>query len=73
VAAVVVSKASDLTERNLIGFCRERLAGYKLPRVMLFVDLLPQTALGKVDREAAKVLLKESVRHGNFCFTGIPD
>ena len=61
VAAVVVSNATELTEPDLIGFCRERLAGYKLPRAMRFVDHLPQTASGKIDREAARGLLGSSV------------
>ena len=61
VAAVVVSNATELTEPDLIGFCRKRLAGYKLPRAMRFVDHLPQTASGKIDREAARGLLGSSM------------
>ena len=33
---------------DLIAFARERLAGYKLPRSIDFVDALPRTASGKV-------------------------
>ena len=33
-------------------FCRERLAGYKLPRVIAFADALPRTASGTVERPA---------------------
>jgi acyl-CoA synthetase (AMP-forming)/AMP-acid ligase II len=33
---------------NLIAFARERLAGYKLPRSVDFVDELPRTPSGKV-------------------------
>ncbi|SNZ04943.1 O-succinylbenzoic acid--CoA ligase [Natronoarchaeum philippinense] len=39
--------------------CRERLAGYKLPRTVAFADELPRTASGTVDREAARALLDE--------------
>ena len=33
---------------ELIAFARERLAGYKLPRSIVFVDELPRTPSGKV-------------------------
>jgi acyl-CoA synthetase (AMP-forming)/AMP-acid ligase II len=33
---------------ELVAFARERLAGYKLPRSIEFVDDLPRTATGKV-------------------------
>ena len=38
---------------ELIAFCRERMAAYKYPRVVEFVDELPRTASGKVLRRAA--------------------
>jgi acyl-CoA synthetase (AMP-forming)/AMP-acid ligase II len=31
----------------LTGFCRSRLAGYKRPRTICFVDALPRNAAGK--------------------------
>ena len=49
VLAVVVRKTgSEVTERSLISFCRERLANYKLPRTVLFRDTLPRGSTGKV-------------------------
>jgi long-chain acyl-CoA synthetase len=33
---------------ELVAFARERLAGYKLPRIVAFVDELPRTPSGKV-------------------------
>ena len=57
VAAVVVLKPEiQIDAAALIVFCRERLAGYKLPRRVLFVDALPQTASGKIQRAAVKDL-----------------
>jgi long-chain acyl-CoA synthetase len=35
---------------ELIAFCRERMAAYKYPRLVEFVDELPRTASGKVLR-----------------------
>ena len=51
-AAVVLKHDATVDEAALIAFCRERLAGYKRPRRVLFVDALPQTASGKVIRPA---------------------
>jgi long-chain acyl-CoA synthetase len=33
-------------------FCAARLAPYKVPREVVFVDAIPLTARGKTDREA---------------------
>lgn len=51
VAAMVVLKAGrEVTEDELFRFCRRRLAGYKIPRRVQFVEALPLTASGKVAR-----------------------
>lgn len=47
-AAVVCS--DDLDEETLIDWSRERLAGFKRPRAISFVDELPRTATGKLKR-----------------------
>jgi fatty-acyl-CoA synthase len=47
--ALVVSKpGSKLTEAELIEFCRSRIAHYKCPRSIEFLESLPKTATGKV-------------------------
>ena len=49
VTAIVVPVAgSEPTAEELIAFARSRLAGYKLPRIVEFVDELPRTPSGKV-------------------------
>ena len=49
VKALVVPRAGRRpTPEELIAFARERLAGYKLPRSVEFVDELPRTPSGKV-------------------------
>jgi len=49
----------DITEANLIAFCRENLARFKCPRVVVFCEL-PKTTTGKIQkfrlREQAKSL-----------------
>jgi fatty-acyl-CoA synthase len=47
-ALVVVKPGESVTEAELIEFCRARLAHYKCPRSVEFVDSLPRTATGKV-------------------------
>jgi long-chain acyl-CoA synthetase len=47
-ALVVPGSRRTPTADELVAFARERLAGYKLPRSIEFVDDLPRTATGKV-------------------------
>ncbi|BAS26024.1 long-chain-fatty-acid--CoA ligase [Limnochorda pilosa] len=49
-AFVVVKEGENLSEDELIAFCRERLAGYKVPRIVEFRDELPKSMVGKVLR-----------------------
>jgi o-succinylbenzoate---CoA ligase len=61
-AAAVVQLAAGhtLTEGELLAYSRERLAGYKQPRVIRFVDELPQTASGKIQRQAVLALFGDT-------------
>jgi fatty-acyl-CoA synthase len=45
---VVVKPGSQLSESELIEFCRSRLAHFKCPRSIEFVEALPKTATGKI-------------------------
>ena len=47
-AFVVVKEGEELTQKEVMGFLKERLALYKLPRVVEFRDSLPKNATGKV-------------------------
>jgi crotonobetaine/carnitine-CoA ligase len=74
-AAVVRQPSSELTELDLVRFCEPRLAYFAVPRFIEFMDELPVTENGKVqkfklrergvtpktwDREAAGYKLKRS-------------
>jgi long-chain acyl-CoA synthetase len=48
VAMVVAAEGAAPTEHDLIAFCRERLAHYKCPTRIDFIDELPRTPSGKV-------------------------
>ena len=47
-AVVVIRSETPPSVDDLVAFARERLAGYKLPRSIDFVDELPRNPSGKV-------------------------
>lgn len=51
VVKAVVVPGEDLDERELIAFCQERLANYKVPRTVELRDEIPRSPLGKVLRK----------------------
>jgi fatty-acyl-CoA synthase len=57
VAAVVTTDA--ITEADVVAHCRERLASFKKPSRVVFVDELPRTAGMKVARAALREQLAE--------------
>jgi acyl-CoA synthetase (AMP-forming)/AMP-acid ligase II len=67
VKAVVVKKAdTGLTPGELIAWARERIAGYKLPKSVDFVDALPRNPTGKIlKRELRKAYWSEGGRQVN--------
>ncbi|MFN4309555.1 MAG: long-chain fatty acid--CoA ligase [Ferrovibrio sp.] len=50
VKAVIVPRddAKDLTAEDIQAWCRDRMAAYKVPRVVVFADALPKSATGKI-------------------------
>jgi bile acid-coenzyme A ligase len=44
--------ATPLTERQVIAYAKTRLAAYKVPKTVEFVDEIPRTAATKVNRSA---------------------
>ncbi len=55
-AVVVLRDGETLTEEELISFCREKLAHFKAPKSVSFMDELPKTASGKIQ----KVVIRKS-------------
>jgi acyl-coenzyme A synthetase/AMP-(fatty) acid ligase len=57
-AAFVVLRAGtppdDRTTRALQDFVKSRLTPYKYPRRMRYLEALPKTGTGKIDRQALK-------------------
>lgn len=52
------------TEEEIIAFCKARLADYKVPRFVSFVDEFPRTATGKIQRMVLAQLAAENVEAG---------
>jgi acyl-CoA synthetase (AMP-forming)/AMP-acid ligase II len=47
-AAVVLADGAEAGEAELIAYARTRLAGYKAPKVIRFLDALPMNSAGKI-------------------------
>lgn len=53
-AVVALKQGQEATEKELIKYCRDRLATYKVPRYLEFRDALPKTGTGKILKRALK-------------------
>ncbi len=55
-AVVVLRSGYELTKMQLRNFMKQRLAKYKLPHDITFIDELPKTAAGKINKKKLKEL-----------------
>ena len=51
VKVFIVRKNPDLVEQDIFDHCRQLLTNYKRPKVVVFLDELPKTNVGKVLRK----------------------
>jgi long-chain acyl-CoA synthetase len=51
-AFVVRRPGSELTEHDVVKYCREKMADYKVPKTVKFIDALPMVGPGKVNKKA---------------------
>ncbi|WP_028574998.1 long-chain-fatty-acid--CoA ligase [Desulfonatronovibrio hydrogenovorans] len=61
-AFIVPQNGEKLTRSEIISFCREKLAGFKVPKQVEFRDELPKTIVGKVLRRALREEELEKIR-----------
>ena len=47
---VVKAPGATLGEADVVTFCRKELTGYKVPKIVRFVDALPKSTVGKILR-----------------------
>jgi long-chain acyl-CoA synthetase len=61
-AVVVAAPGAALDAETLIAHCRPRIAGYKLPRRIEFVEALPKSAMGKILKTDLRETLREPMK-----------
>lgn len=62
VAAIIVSKTGEpIDEADLLSYCKERLAGYKVPKTFFYADVLPRNASGKILKYQLRNTFNEQV------------
>jgi len=55
-AVIVLKQGANLTEEDLIAFCKNNLAGYKAPKSVEFVGSLPKNPSGKILKKELRTL-----------------
>ena len=61
-AFITLKTGQQITEQDIIRFCREHLAGFKVPKDVVFIDL-PKTSTGKIQ----KFVLREWANQRQAC------
>jgi len=54
IKAFIVSKNGEITEEDILKFCRKALPSYKRPKYIQFLNSLPKSAAGKILKEKLK-------------------
>ncbi len=53
-AVVVLREGHECSAEEILAFCRTRLAGYKVPKSLDFVDQMPLTGTGKISKKVLR-------------------
>lgn len=61
-AYVVLKPGQSATEQEIIDYCKERMANYKTPKIVEFIDQLPKSEIGKILRKGL-VEIDKKTRH----------
>lgn len=69
-AYIVLKDGHELTKADILGYCKEKLANYKVPKQVEFRDELPKSIVGKVLR---RVIREEEERKGDDNADGCTD
>ena len=59
-ACIVLKKGEEATQEEIIAYIKERIATYKCPKIVRFVDSLPKGPTGRVMRDTVKQSLIEN-------------
>ena len=63
-AFLQLKPGESVTPEQIVDFCRGRLAGYKIPRRIEAIDLIPRNASGKVLKKDLRARYREAVKAG---------
>ena len=58
-AFIVLREGESLSEEEVVQYCKDRMAPYKVPKVVEFIDELPKSAVGKILRRKLKEMEME--------------
>ena len=47
-AFIVLEKGAQVSENEINNYCEEKMAKYKIPATIIFVDEIPRTPTGKI-------------------------
>ena len=61
-ACIVPQSGTNLTEEETIGFCKDNMAGYKIPRHIKFLDYIPKNIIGKVTKKELKQQILDEMK-----------
>jgi len=50
----VPEEGEEVASEEIVEYCREKLAGYKIPRILELTDEIPRTPTGKIQKHALK-------------------
>ena len=53
-AVCVLKEGQEASAEEIMGYCREKLAGFKRPRTVIFTECLPRNQMGKVLRKSLR-------------------
>ncbi|MGD9287515.1 MAG: hypothetical protein PVG74_07890, partial [Desulfobacterales bacterium] len=54
-----------LTEEEVVNYCKDNLAAYKVPKIIEFINELPKSAVGKILRRQLKEIEMQKLQQGN--------
>ena len=61
-AFVVLKPGETATEEEMIAYCKEKLAAYKVPKIIEFIDDLPKSAVGKILRKELRAIEMDKMK-----------
>ena len=59
VAFIIRSEGSDISEHDVSAFCKDKIAWFKIPKYVRFVDTFPMTASQKIQKYKLRDMARE--------------